>query len=165
MMQVQPIRAGDIVILHPGRTVAVRARHEDAVQRGDEHRALHRELEGAILQQIAKDIGDAEPFPYFAKQQRPADALGRSRQRAIGVFVERVDEQHLIGELGARSEQGGQRSRSVKLIGAAKSGDHGLAHGAVDALVFDDPHIGAFAGLFEAEEHGPSQQDTMEFDS
>jgi hypothetical protein len=36
---------------------------------------------------------------------------------------------------------------------------------AVDALVFDDLHIGAFAGLFEAEEHGPSQQDTMESDS
>ena len=141
------------------------SRHEDAVQRGDEHRPLHRELESAIPQQIAKHIGDPEPFPYFAKQQRSADALGRSRQCAIGVFVERVDEQHLIGELGARSEQGGQCSRSAKLIGAAKRGDDRLAHGAVDALVFDDLHIGAFAGLFEAEEHGPSQQSTTESDS
>ncbi len=165
MMQVQPIRAGNIVILHPGRTVAVRARHEYPVQGGDEHRPLHRELEGAISQQIAKHIGDAEPFPYFAKQQRSADALGLSRQRGIGVFVQRVDERHLIGQLGSRSEQGGQRSGSAKLIGAAKSGDDRLTHGAIDALVFDDLHIGAFAGLFEAEEHGSSQQDTMESDS
>ena len=30
----------------------------------------------------------------------------------------------------------------------------GLAHGAVDAFVLDDLNVAAFAGLFEAEEHG-----------
>jgi len=73
------------------------------MQGGDEHGALHREFEGAVLQQIAQNIGDAEPFPYLAEQQWPADALCRDRQRPVGVFVQLVDEKHLIGELGSRA--------------------------------------------------------------
>src|ERR1019366_8481191 len=46
-----------------------------SVQGGDEHGALHREFEGAVLQQIAQNVGAAEPFPYLAEQQWPADAF------------------------------------------------------------------------------------------
>jgi hypothetical protein len=45
------------------------------MQGGDEHGALHREFEDAVLQQITQNIGDAESFPYLAEQQWPADAL------------------------------------------------------------------------------------------
>ena len=82
MMKVQPFRAGNVVILHPGRAIAIRARCEYPMQGGNEEDgALHRKFEGAVLQQIAQNIGDAEPIPYFVKQQRPANALCRDRQR------------------------------------------------------------------------------------
>ena len=84
---------------------AIRARCEYPMQGGNEDGALHRKFEGAVLQQIAQNIGDAEPIPYFVKQQRPANALCRDRQRPVGVFVQRVDEKHLIGELGSRGKQ------------------------------------------------------------
>ena len=89
---------------------AIRARCEYPMQGGNEDGALHRKFEGAVLQQIAQNIGDAEPIPYFVKQQRPANALCRDRQRPVGVFVQRVDEKHLIGELGSRGKQRSQRS-------------------------------------------------------
>lgn len=41
-----------------------------------------------------------------------------------------------------------------KFVGAAEIADDGLAHGAVDAFVLNDLNVAAFAGLFEAEEHG-----------
>jgi len=58
VMQVEPFGPGDVVVLHPRRTVAIRARDEQAVQRGHEHRALDRKLERAILQQIVEDRAD-----------------------------------------------------------------------------------------------------------
>ena len=124
------------------------------MQGGDEHGALHREFEGAVLQQITQNIGDAESFPYLAEQQWPADALRRDRQRPVGVFVQRVDEKHLIGELGSRGEQRSQCAGGGEFVGAAEIGDDGLAHGAVDAFVLNDLNVAPFAGLFEAEEHG-----------
>ena len=56
---------------------------------------------GTVLEQLGEHGGDVEPFPDPAEQQRSTDALGRDRQRSVGVRVERVDEQHLISELGA----------------------------------------------------------------
>jgi hypothetical protein len=94
-----------------------------------------------VLQQIAQNIGDAEPFPYLAKQQRPADALCRNRQRRVGVVVQRVDEERLIGELGSGGKRRSQCARGDALVGAAEIGDDGLAHGAVDAFVLDDLNV------------------------
>ena len=42
------------------------------------------------------------------------------------------------------------------VFGAAEIGDHPLADGRAVASVLDDLYIAAFAGLLEAEEHGPS---------
>jgi hypothetical protein len=124
------------------------------MQGGNEDGALHREFEGAVLQQIAQDIGDAEPFPYLAEQQQPADGLCRGR-KPLDVFVQRVDEKHLISELGSRGKQRGQCAGSGKFVGTAEIGDDGLVHGAVDAFVLDDLNVAPFAGLLETEEHGP----------
>ena len=135
------------------------------MQGGDEHGALDRELECALLQQADQDVGDAEPLPDFAKQQRAADPLGGDRQRALGVLVERIDQQHLIGELGARGNERSERAGGGQLVGAAEIGDHPLAHGRAVARVLDDLHIAALAGPLEAEEHGPSLSSTTEFDS
>ena len=55
VMQIEPFGAGDVVILDPRRTVAVRSRNEQPMQRGDEHGALDRKLERALLQQVGQD--------------------------------------------------------------------------------------------------------------
>lgn len=102
-MQIEPRRAGDVVVLHPRRAVAIGARDEEAMQRRNEHGALDGELEGAISEQIAENLRDAQPLPDFAKQQRAAEALGRGRQRAALVLIEGGDQHHLLGELGGRA--------------------------------------------------------------
>jgi hypothetical protein len=80
-------------------------------------------------------------------------------------MIERADEQHLVGELGARSDEGSECAGGGQFVGAAEIGDHPLAHGRPFALVLDNLHIAAVAGLLEAEEHGPSQSSTTESDS
>ena len=124
------------------------------MQGGDEHRPLDRKLERALLEQVGQHGVDPEPLPDPAEQQRPADPLGGDRQRALGVLVQRVDQQDLIGELGARGDQRSERAGGRQFVGAAEIGDHRLAHGRAVALVLDDLHVAALAGLLEAEEHG-----------
>jgi hypothetical protein len=124
------------------------------MQRGDERRPLDRKLERALLQQVGQDVGDAEPLPNPAEQQRPADSLARDRQRTLGVLVERVDEQDLIGKLGARGKKRGERAGGGQVVGAAEIGDHPLTHGGAFAFVLDDLDVAAVARLLEAEEHG-----------
>jgi hypothetical protein len=75
-MQLEPLGAGNVVILNPRSAVAVRSGNKQPMQRGDEDGALDRKLEGALLEQVAQDVGDAEPLPDPAEQQRPADPLG-----------------------------------------------------------------------------------------
>src|SRR5271165_1115503 len=135
------------------------------MQRGDEHGALDRKLERALLQQMGQDVGDVEPLPNPAEQHRAADPLRRNRQRAFGVLVESVDEQHLVGELGRRSDERGERARGAQFVGTAEIGDHPLADGGAVARVLDDLHVAALAGSLEAEEHGPSLSSTTESDS
>ena len=122
-------------------------------------------LECALLQQADQDVGDAEPLPDSAKQQGSADPLGGDRQRALGILVEHIDQQHLIGELGARGNERSQRAGGGQPVGAAEIGDHPLAHGRAVARVLDDLHVAALAGPLEAEEHGPSLSSTTESDS
>src|SRR5271166_2807108 len=111
------------------------------MQRGDEHDALDRKLERALLQQMGQDVGDVEPLPNPAEQHRAADPLGR------------------------RSDERGERARGAQFVGTAEIGDHPLADGGAVARVLDDLHVAALAGSLEAEEHGPSLSSTTESDS
>src|SRR5271169_3616690 len=63
MVKVETFDTGNVVVRHPGRAVPIRPGNEKPVQSTDKHGALDRKLEGAMLQQFAKHIGDAEPFP------------------------------------------------------------------------------------------------------
>ena len=58
------------------------------MQRGDEHGALDRKLERALVQQIIEDRANPQPIPDPAKQQGSADPSGGDQQRAF-VLVER----------------------------------------------------------------------------
>ena len=111
-----------------------------------------------MLEQVCEHGGDAEPFPDPAEQQRSTDALGRNRQRSISVLVERVDEQHLVSELGAGQKQRGKCAGRDEIVGAPEIGDDGLAHGTINALVLDHLDISAIAGLLDAEEHDASER-------
>ena len=142
-----------------------RIRNEQPVQGGDEDGALDRELEPALLHQIIEDRANPQPLPDSAEQQRSADPLGGDRQRALGILVERIDQQHLIGELGARGKERSERAGGGQLVGAAEIGDHPLAHGRAVAPVLDDLHVAAPAGPLEAEEHGPSLSSTTKSNS
>ena len=132
------------------------------MQGGDEDGALDRELERPLHEQVGQHGVDPQPLPDPSEQQRPADPLGGDRQRALGVLVERVDQQHLIGELGARGDERSERAGGGQFVGPADIGDHLLAHGRAVALVLDDLHVAALAGLLEAEEHGPSLSSTTD---
>src|SRR5208337_850093 len=131
-------------------------RDEQAMQSGDEHGALDRKLEPALLQQTIEDRANPQPLPDPPEQQGSADPLGGDRQRAFGVLVERMNQQHLIGELGARGDERSERAGGGQLVGAAEIGDHLLADSGAVAPVLDDLHVAALAGLLEAEEHGRS---------
>src|SRR5450830_1620198 len=153
MVEVETIDAGNVVVLHPGRAVTIRSGNEKSVQSANEDSALDRKLERAVLQQLTEHVGDAEPFPYPAEQQRSANSFGGNGQRSVRILVEGVDEQHLVGELGAGGEQRGESAGRDDVVGAPQIGDDGLAHGAVDALVLDHLDVGTTAGLLDAEEH------------
>ena len=116
--------------------------------------ALDRKLERALVQQIIEDRANPQPIPDPAEQQGSADPSGGDRQRAF-VLVERMDQQHLIGELRARGDERSERAGGGQLVGAAEIGDHPLADGRAVAPVLDDLYVAALAGLLEAEEHGP----------
>ena len=137
MMQVKTVDAGNVVVRHPRGTVTIRPGDKKPVQRGDEDRALDRKLKGTVLEQLGEHGGDAEPFPDPAEQQRSTDALGRNRQRSVGILVERADEQHLVSELGPRRKQRGKCAGGDEIVGAPEIGDDGLAHGAINVLVLD----------------------------
>ena len=92
--------------------------------------------------------------------ERSADALGRNRQRSVGVLVERADEKYLVSELGPGSQQRGESAGGDQIVGAAQISDDGLPYGAVDAVVLDHLNVGAWAGFLDAEEHGAPKQST-----
>ena len=76
----------------------------------------------------------------------------------------------MIGELGPRSDERGERAGGGQLVGAADIGDHSLADGGAVAFVLDDLHVAAFAGLLRggrtwalAVEHHEIQLVAMKF--
>src|SRR5208337_4795132 len=77
-----------VLILDPRGAIAVGSRDEQAMQSGDEHGALDRKLEPALLQQTIEDRANPQPLPDPPEQQGSADPLGGDRQRAFGVLVE-----------------------------------------------------------------------------
>ena len=132
------------------------------MQRGDEHGALDRKLERALLQQMGQDIGDAEPLQIRPNSIGPPIRFRRNRQRAFGVLVERVDEQHLIGELGPEAMREASAPEARNSSARPTLAITLWRTAAPSRLVLDDLHVAAFAGLLEAEEHGPSLSSTTD---
>lgn len=77
VVQRKILGAVDGVALHPVEAQAVRARHEQPVQRRHEHSALDGKAELAPGQQVPQHLSDPEPFPQPVEQQRTTDPARR----------------------------------------------------------------------------------------
>src|SRR5215469_15222893 len=152
MMQTESLRAADVIVGHPRHAVPVGARDEQPVQGRHKHGALDGKAELARRQQAIQHLADAELLPQPREQQRTADPPGIERQAAV-ILIERLQQQHLVGELGARGEQCGQRTRRDQRLGTAEIGNHRLAHGAANAAALDNLNVGARARLLNPKEH------------
>ena len=109
MMEPEIIDAVDTVILAPVLAGAVRARHHEAMQHSQEHRALDRELEPAPGQQILHHGAATALLPQPFEQQRGADAPTRHLRHA-GVLDQRQDHRAL-------RQSGGRARQAIEIAG------------------------------------------------
>src|SRR6516162_2246632 len=117
-----------------------------------EHGTLDGKAELARHQQAIQHLADAELLPQPREQQRTADPLSVERQAAV-IPIERLQQQHLVGELGARGEQCGQCTGRDQRLGTAEIGNHRLAHGAANTAALDNLNVGTLPRLLDSEEH------------
>ena len=83
VMQIEPLDAGDGVILAPAIRGAVGAAHEQPVQHGEEHRALQRKAVLAFARQLRDHRPAAGLLPQPFEHQRRPDAADRNLERGI----------------------------------------------------------------------------------
>jgi hypothetical protein len=152
MMQAEIVRAFDPIIQPPAVGRAIRAARKQAVQNGEENRALQREAVLAGAGEIFDRGATAGLLPQAFECQRRPDPSRRARRRLPG--ADGLDQHGLFGEAGARSQQSLQLPALAENVEAAERGDHLLAHRSAFAPALDDLEVGAAAGGFLAEVHG-----------
>ena len=143
VMQVQPVRARDPIILPPAIRRAVRAAGKQAMQHGEEDRSLQREVMVARAGEVLDDRATAGLLPQPFERQRRPDPSRRARRHVAR--CDGLDEDGLFGEPGARAQQPLQLSALLQIVEAPERGDHLLAHRPAFAPAFDDLEIGAAA--------------------
>jgi hypothetical protein len=74
----------------------------------------------------------------------------------LAVLV-RGQEENMLGEASAGSEQAVEVAGLLKLIESSEGNEDALAHAPLVAGVFDNLEVLAWTGLFDAEEHGGLQ--------
>ena len=152
MMQLEALGAVDAIIFAPAVGGAVRAAAEQAVQHGQERRALKREVMLARARQAFDHVPAARLLPHPLEGQRRADAPGRDRRRLAA--VERIEHDRLLGETRPRAQKPLQLPALLQILDPPERGDHLLAHRGALAPALDDLQIGATAGGLLAEIHG-----------
>ena len=149
MMQFEALDALDAVILAPAVGGAIRAAAEEAMQHGQERRALQREIMLARARQALDHAPAARLLPHPLEGERRPDAPRRDDRRLAA--VERVEHDRLVGEARARAQQPLQLPALLQILDPAERGDHLLAHRRALAPALDDLEIGAAAGGLLAE--------------
>ena len=99
MMQLDPVDAVDAVVLAPAVGGAVRAATEQAVQHGQERRALQRELMPAPARQALDHALAARLLPHPLEGERRPEAPRRRHLRLAA--IERVEHDRLLGKARA----------------------------------------------------------------
>ena len=152
MMQVEALDALDPVVLPPAIGGAIRAARKQAVQHGEENRALQRKIMLARTGEALDDRAAARLLPQpFEHQGRPDPSRRARRRLAVG---DGVDDDGLVGEARARPQQPLQLPALAQILEATERGDDLLAHRPALATALDDLQIGATAGGLLAEIHG-----------
>ena len=151
MVQRQIVGTGNVVILHPGRAVAIRAGDEQTVQRRGEHGPLHREFEAAFPKLISDHLIDAELLPQAPEEQRPADATSFVSRR-----ITVVDGIQDHGPFREPSDRGGQ---AIEILAgenrflASEIADDALLRAATLADILHEVDVGVAIDGLLAHEH------------
>src|SRR5271165_2837490 len=152
VMQIELLDALDPVVLPPSVRRAIGAARKQAMQNGEEHRALQREIMMARAGQVLDDFAATRLLPQSFERQRRSDPSRRTRCRRAG--GEGVHDNGFGGEARARAKQALQLPALAQIFDASERCDDLLAHGLAFATAFDDLEVGAAAGGFLAEIHG-----------
>ena len=157
-MQIEPLDAFDPVVLPPTVGRAIGAARKQAMQNGEEHGALQREVMMTCAGEVLDDFPAACLLPQSFERQRRSDASRRTRRD--GSVRDGVDDNGFGGETRARAQQALQLAALAQILDAPERRDDLLAHGLAFATAFDDLEIGATAGGFLAEIHrvGPGER-------
>ena len=99
----QPVDAVDAVVFAPAVGGAVRAAANEAVQHGQERRALQRELMVARPRQALNHAPAACLLPHPLEGERRTDAPRRHDRRLAA--VERIEHDRLVGKPRARAQK------------------------------------------------------------
>jgi hypothetical protein len=154
MMQLQVIHAVDAVIVAPILASAIRARHHEAVQHGQEYRALDRKLKPAPSEQFLNHGATAAVAPQPLEQQGGADAPA-SYVRHAAALDQRKDHRT------SRQPRGRARETIEIAVGfdyllAPEIADDALLGLAVLPNGFDQIQIAVGADSLLADEHAVS---------
>ena len=103
MVQIEITDAVDAIVVAPVLTGTIGARHHEAMQHGQEHRALDRELETASGHKPLDHGAATALLPQPLEQQRRADAPAR-HVRSAAVLDQRQDHRALR-QAGGRARQ------------------------------------------------------------
>ncbi len=152
MMQLDPVDAGDAVVLAPAVGGMVRAAAHQTVQHGQERSALQRELVVAHPRQALDHAPAAGLLPHPLEGERRTDTPRRDRRRLAP--VERVEHDRLLGEARPRAQEALQLPARLQLVDPPERGDHLLAHRCALAPALHDLQVGATTRGLLAEIHG-----------
>lgn len=116
-MQIEALDAVEPVILPPPVRGAIRTATEKAVQNGEEHRPLQREIMMVRTAEVLDDFPAACLLPQSVEDEGWPDALRRTRcRRASG---DGVDDNGFGGKACARAQQARQLPALAQILDAA----------------------------------------------
>ncbi len=124
VVQAEALDALDPVILPPAVGGAIRAARKQAVQNGEENRALQRKI---MLARTGEALGDRAATCHKRSNTRaaPIRRAGRRRRLAVG---DGAHDDGRVGEARARPQQSPQLRALAQIFQATERGDDLLAH-------------------------------------
>src|SRR5260370_28104756 len=125
-MQEVAQKAVDGAILPPVVRIEIRTAAKQPMQNGEEHRALQRKIIFAQAGEAFDDVPTAGLLPQAFKDQSRPDAPRRTRCDAAGGGG--VDDDRLLGEARARTQQPLQLAALAQILDPAHRGDQRLAN-------------------------------------
>ena len=159
MVQFDPVGAVDAVVVAPA-VGGPPATADEAVQHGQERRALQREVMVARPRQALDHRPAAGLLPHPLEGERRTDAARGDRRRLAA--VKRIKHDRLLGKAGSRAQEPLQLPALLEILDAPERRDHLLAYRRALAPALDDLQIGAAARSLLAEIHdGTPVTDSM----